>query len=156
VATTRPEAESICAICGCSVHRTANTYGRPTIEGRSHATRHHYVAERFYGRSANRRGELRTAVFGICPWGIEGEAAVFCYDCHEELLHNPVLLQDDIEGFAQLVRAQGLNEERKTDDRGKLAGRIQLLHEVIRTGIQTLPKEQRSSETTDRASEDTP
>jgi hypothetical protein len=49
------------------------------------------VAERFFGRSNNRRGTQRDRVFEECPWGIEGQTAVFCYDCHEELLHNPVL-----------------------------------------------------------------
>jgi len=45
-----------CAICGCQLHRTKDTYARPTVEGRSHATSHHYVAERFFGRSTNHKG----------------------------------------------------------------------------------------------------
>src|SRR2546430_8694767 len=35
----------------------------PTVPGRSHASRHHYVAERFFGRSKNRRGTQRERVF---------------------------------------------------------------------------------------------
>jgi len=73
-----------CAICDCVLHRTAGTYARPTIEGRSHATKHHFVAERFFGRSSNRRGTVTDGVFTSCPWGHEGETAVFCYECHEE------------------------------------------------------------------------
>src|SRR5580765_5408156 len=84
-----------CAICGCELHRTAGTYARATREGRSHATRHHFVAERFFGRSANRRSTQTDSIFAKCPWGIEGLSDVFCYECHEELLHNPVLLPDD-------------------------------------------------------------
>ncbi len=34
-----------CAICNCQLHREQNTYARPTVKGRSHATKHHYVAE---------------------------------------------------------------------------------------------------------------
>jgi hypothetical protein len=39
-----------CAICGCEIHRNGD-YAKPTVKGRSHATRYHFVAERFYGRS---------------------------------------------------------------------------------------------------------
>lgn len=128
----------LCAICGCELHRTANTYARPTLEGRSHATRHHYVAERFFGRSTNRRGTLREPIFAACPWEAEGKSAVFCYECHEELLHNPVLLPQDLERFRELVAIRGLNEQRKDLGRSKLAGRIELLHEVIAAGLATL------------------
>lgn len=75
-----------CAICGCDLHRDGE-YAKPTIKGRSHATRHHFVAERFFGRSANRRGTQRSPIFKKCPWGVEKQSAVFCYECHEELIH---------------------------------------------------------------------
>jgi hypothetical protein len=106
--------------------------------GRSHATKHHYVAERFFGRSGNRPGEIREPVFTVCPWGLEGETETFCYECHEELLHNPVFTLGDIVRFAQLVRAHGLDETEKTESREKLAGRIRLLHEVIDAGLRSI------------------
>lgn len=111
-----------CAICGCTVLRRAGTYARPTPDGRAHATRHHFVAERFYGRSANRSRTVRDGIFVACPWGVEGQTDVFCYECHEELLHNPVFLPADIAAFARLVHARGLDEPEKPDDRRKLAG----------------------------------
>jgi hypothetical protein len=126
-----------CAICGCYVHRTRNTYALPTVEGRSHATRHHLVAERFFGRSTNRR-DKRPPIFDICPWGIAGQHALFCYECHEELIHNPVLLPEDIVRFAGLCRRLGLDEEQKTDARGKIAGRIRLFHDATAVGIRSL------------------
>ena len=132
-----------CAICNCILHRTAGTYARPTSEGRSHATKHHFVAERFFGRSSNRRGTLTEGVFASCPWGHEGETAVFCYECHEELLHNPVLLPEDIAQFASLVKELGLSEEQKLTDRSKLGGRIMLLHEALARGLQSLVEESR-------------
>ncbi len=89
-----------CAICGCELRRTEGTYARPTVEGRSHASKHHFVPERFFGRSNNRRGTQRGKLFVKCPWEVEGQTAVFCYDCHEELLHNPVFLPIDIALFA--------------------------------------------------------
>ena len=130
-----------CAICNCILHRKPDTYGRPTVEGRSHATEHHFVAERFFGRSKNRRGTKTEGVFASCPWSQEGESTVFCYECHEELLHNPVLLSLDITAFAALVRGRGLDEEHKPEDRQKLAGRIKLFHEVITKGIAALSQD---------------
>jgi len=129
-----------CSICGCPLHRKGE-YAKPTVKGRSHATAHHYVAERFFGRSTNRRGTERLGIFDTCPWNLEGEKAVYCYECHEELLHNPVLTPDDVAAFSVLVRKTGLNEAAKTEDRTKIGGRIKLLHEVLRRGLQALSKE---------------
>src|SRR5208282_1070719 len=96
-----------CAICGCQLHRSGE-YATPTVAGRSHATEHHYVAERLFGHSANRHGIKRGGLFGVCPWGYERKTGVHCYECHEELPHNPVLLPDDVSAFARLDRTRGL------------------------------------------------
>jgi hypothetical protein len=131
----------ICAICGCLLHRAKNTYASPTIEGRSHASKHHNVPERFFGRSKNRAGTQREKIFVSCPWGHEGETSIFCYDCHEELLHNPVLLSEDIKRFADIVRNRGLAEDTKTESREKIAGRIKLFQEIIQRGLKEIAKE---------------
>ena len=128
-----------CAVCGCRLHR-GGEYGKPTLEGRAHATKHHYVAERFFGRSGNRPHTERQGVFSKCPWGMERKRAVFCYECHEELLHNPVFLPDDIRSLAQLVRLRRLSERKKPRSRKAIAGRIKLLHQVIEKGLQELLK----------------
>lgn len=134
------DSAEVCAICGCSLHRRPGTYGTLTAEGRSHATRHHFVAERFFGRSSNRPGQ-REGIFRICPWGSERKTDVFCYECHEELLHNPVLLPNDIERFAELVKARRLSERNKGAQRHRIAGRVRLLHEVIDRGLDVLLEE---------------
>ena len=126
-----------CAICGCRIHHEGE-YAKPTTKGRSHATKHHYVAERFFGRSSNRRGEQREPIFKECPWNLAGQTEEFCYECHEELLHNPVLLHTDVRRFAELVKLRRLSESGKTINRDKLAGRIKLLHEVLERGIERL------------------
>ncbi len=126
-----------CVICGCSIHR-GGEYATPTVEGRSHATKHHYVAERFFGRSANRKGEQREPIFNNYPWELEKRSGEFCYDCHEELLHNPIFLPTDISRFAELVKLRGFDEREKTTSKDKLARRIELLHEVIEEGLKTL------------------
>ena len=136
-----------CAICGCPLHRTKNTYANPTPEGRSHASKHHYIPERFFGRSKNRRGTQREKIFDKCPWGYEGETAVFCYDFHEELLHNPVLLPEDIKRLADIVQSRGFAEDKKTESREKIAGRIMLFREVIKRGLQQIEKERSQQDT---------
>lgn len=122
-----------------------NTYARPTVQGRSHATSHHYVAERFFGRSNNRPGTTTDGIFSACPWGYEGQSVVFCYECHEELVHNPVFLPEDVVRFAELVRRRGYSEEIKTESRRLIAGRVELLHEVIARGLSVLNDEREKS-----------
>lgn len=127
----------LCAICGCTLSRSG-VYADETTEGRSYRSEHHLVAERFFGRSANRPGTRRNGVFSSCPWGMEGKSEVFCFECHEELLHNPVLLPDDLKKFAQLVSERGLSENIKGEDRTKAAGRIVLFHEIIARGLKDI------------------
>lgn len=66
---------------------------------------------------------------------------MFCYECHEELLHNPVLLPEDIKRFAELVRYRQLAEEDKPTHRKKIAGRVELFHEIIARGLAALAKD---------------
>jgi hypothetical protein len=73
-----------------------------------------------------------------CPWGQEGVTSVFCYDCHEEMIHNPVLLSGDVKRFADIVKRRGLDENTKTESREKIAGRIKLFHEIIQRGIEEI------------------
>jgi len=73
-----------------------------------------------------------------CPWNCEWQKTVLCYECHDELVHNPVLLPDDIAMLARLVHLRGLAEDTKTADRSRIAGRVQLFHEVIARGFQSL------------------
>jgi hypothetical protein len=124
------------------LHRTRGTYACATVEGRSHATKHHFIAERFFGRSSNRPGTKTEGIFNHSPWGHEGEFGIFCYECHEELLHHPVLLQEDFKLFVDLVQIRGLSEKEKTADRSKIAGRVALLHEVIVLGLKNWQKEE--------------
>ena len=126
-----------CRICHCKLHRSKE-YARPTNKGRAGATRHHFVAERFFGRSTNRRGSSRPAIFSACPWDYEGKDLVLCYECHEELVHNPVLLPEDFEILRELVLAKGFSEEDKPDHREKIAGRIRLFHEAIAMGLRQM------------------
>ena len=52
------------------------------------------------------------------------------------MIHNPVFLPEDIRMLADLVRSRDLDEDQKYESREKIAARIRLLHEVIRTGLE--------------------
>jgi hypothetical protein len=73
---------------------------------------------------------------------LEGKTEVFCYECHEELLHNPVFLPEDIDRLRALVIARRLSESTKDENRDKMAGRIKLLHEVIAAGLLALTEDE--------------
>lgn len=125
-----------CAICGCELHREVNTYAQDSIAGRSHATNHHYVAKRFFIRKNN-----TCEIFQNSPWNINKKITLLCYECHEELLHNPVLLPEDICRLHELVKKKKLSEKIKSKDRKKIAGRVKLFHEIISKGILSLSQE---------------
>jgi hypothetical protein len=126
-----------CAICGCPVHRSGE-HTRPRIAGHSHVATRHRVPERFSPRPAKRRGARKHGLSVACPWGPEKQATVYCYECHEALIHNPVLLPGDVQAFAELVKIRGLNEDDKPSEKDKIARRVMLLHEVLATGLFTL------------------
>ena len=135
-----------CAVCGCVLSQVDGTYGMPTVAGRSHLSKHHYVAERFFGRSKNRPGTKTVGIFTKygCPWLKETEKKkrdIFCFECHEELLHNPVLLPVDIARFAELAQIRGLTEVTKPRDRTRIAKRVVLFHEVIARGLEVVLKQ---------------
>jgi len=149
----KKEKASTCAICGAKIYWGNKTkdYGKPTSSGRSHGSLHHYVPERFFGRSANRKNDPRDGIFSDSPWkeNIPDRAVgAFCFDCHEELIHNPVLLEEQIKNLRELVQVYGLSEDDKTITenlvgREKIAGRIGLFHHVIATGLKCLLDEQK-------------
>lgn len=130
-----------CKICGCEIHRDGD-YAKPTVKGRSHATKHHYVAERFYGRTKNKRTYQEVSpIFGEKDFSeYEGQSGIFCYECHEELLHNPILLPADVEKLAKLVHERKCNEIKKGGSREKIAERIKLFHEIISLGLDEMMK----------------
>lgn len=67
---------------------------------------------------------------------------MFCYECHEELLHNPVLLSKDVERFRELVLVRGISEKKKPAGRAKIAARVVLFHDVIARGLRALHEEE--------------
>jgi hypothetical protein len=74
--------------------------------------------------------------------GTKCQSDVFCYECHEVLLHNPVLLPEDVARFAELVQMRNLAEKVKPANHSKIAGRVVLFHEVISRGLKLLHDEE--------------
>lgn len=136
-----------CNICGCKLERSGEY---ATFEGRAHASRHHHIAQRFL-KTKDKMGNKFQPTFSKCPWEIEKKTVLLCYECHEELIQNPVFLPKDIEKFKQLVKFRKLAENEKPMNRKKLAGRIILLNEVIETGIEQLLRMERKKYRVDGA-----
>ena len=130
-----------CAICNCILEIGKDEYGKHTLKGRRHASGHHYVAKRFFSSKDKKSGKKYKPIFtdSDFPWKIKPkETGTFCFECHEELLHNPVFLPEDIKRFSKLVNSKHYDEPDKTESREKLAKRIELLHDVFDKGIQAL------------------
>jgi hypothetical protein len=68
---------------------------------------------------------------------------LLCYECHEELVHNPVLLPDDLAKLRTLIELRGLGEDAKGEKRDAIAGRVRLFHEVIARGLDELLRDAR-------------
>ena len=135
----RNDKDEHCAICGCALCSKKDTYGKATLEGRGHRSRHHHIAERFFGRSKTRKpGTERPAILKESDWPKYDAPVILCYECHEELIHNPILLKEDLEKFKELVDRDGSSEKEKECSRGKIARRIILFHKVIETGLKQL------------------
>lgn len=134
-----------CQLCGCQLINKKGEYAKPTPTGRSCGTKHHYVAERFWGRTKNKHTHRASPIFvktDLCLQNYNHATGLFCYECHEELLHNPIMLPNDVEKFARLIRKRGCDEtgKKKTKDRHKIGERIKLLEKIISRGLDELLK----------------
>ena len=81
-----------CALCGCELTRGNNI--NPT--GRSS---HHRIPKRLERWTGAFSEELRN------------EEMLMCYFCHEQLLHNPILLPGTEERLAELFAGKGPDEK---------------------------------------------
>lgn len=111
-----------CCLCGRAVNRSGN-YATSTLEGQSHATRHHLVAKR-----------LRPLLDGT-ELGTVLTAPVFCYKCGEVVLHNPPLTPSDLAVFAALIRARRIDQ---LPEDVRVTAVIELFHEAIALGLRLL------------------
>mgnify|MGYP001619825991 CR=1 FL=1 len=123
--------EGNCGLCGCALLRMGK-YGEDNALGRCFPSEHHLVAKRFYGKNKNKRSKI---LDDDDFKKFSNEKIKLCYDCHEELLHNPVLSPDNMKGFKELVRKKHWDERNKKDGKEKIRGRIKLLQEIIDKGI---------------------
>ena len=109
------EATNCCVLCG--IEFTTGAYA--TESGRYNKSEHHLFPTRFkkYGisqRSLAKKLNVETRDF---------DSVHLCYECHEELLHNPVFTSKMIKGLSHLMRGKDLE------------GRVITLSRVIELGI---------------------
>lgn len=76
-----------------------------------------------------------------CQKGTKAKPLSSATNCHEELLHNPVLLPEDVERLSEVVKARCIGEEAKEESLNKLAERIKLFHEIIDKGLNEIETE---------------
>jgi hypothetical protein len=111
-----------CQLCKAELQEgnRNNIYG--TDEGMRHISRHHLFPKRFRNYFTN--DELMK-IFQIETPNILGN---FCYECHEEVLHNLILNREIIDKLSQLFEGK----DKKT--------RIIIFYEIFRMGIETILK----------------
>lgn len=93
-----------------------NIYG--TGEGLNHLSRHHLFPKRFKKYYTN--DEIQKIFHIDNPSSFR----VFCYECHEEILHNIVLNDSMVAGLSTLLDGK----DKKT--------KIKIIHEIIKKGIE--------------------
>ena len=106
-----------CLICGVELveGNPNNKYG--TFEGRNYISRHHLFPQRF--QKYFQENEVLN-IFGITKFN---ERAEFCYDCHEEMIHNLILNKEILEKLNEKMNGKNLKE------------RIQIFHEIFKKGL---------------------
>ena len=58
-----------------------------------------------------------------------------------------MLLPEDIKRLADIIQSRGFAEDKKTESREKIAGRIMLFREVIKRGLEQIEKERSQQDT---------
>ena len=110
-----------CILCG--IEFTTGAYA--TENGRYNRSEHHLFPARFKKyhisqRSLAKKLNLESQDF---------DSVHLCYECHEELLHNPVFTTKMIKELSHLMRGKGLEDKATT------------LSRVIELGIREATKE---------------
>ena len=110
-----------CALCG--IEFTTGAYA--TKNGRFHGSEHHLFPARFKKFHVSQRSLAKKL-------NIESQdfdSVHLCYECHEELLHNPVFTTKMIKELSQLMRGMSFEDK------------VIVLSRVIELGIREAIKE---------------
>ena len=118
------EATDRCVLCGIKF-TTGGVYA--TESGRHNRSEHHLFPARFekFGisqRSLAKKLNVETQDF---------DSVHLCYECHEELLHNPVFTTKMIKGLSHLMKGKSFEDK------------VITLSRVIELGIEEAIKEKR-------------
>ncbi len=109
-----------CLLCGKQLveGNPGNKYG--TKDGMDCISRHHVLPVRFKEYFST---EETSKLFGITDSNLQFN---FCYECHEEVLHNVVVNEGIIQSLSLLF-----NDKSKQE-------RISILHDAVKAGVEQL------------------
>lgn len=109
-----------CSLCGILLveGNPNNNYGKQNAM--DYISRHHAIPVRFKEYFSEKN--LSTN-FGITDLNLRFD---FCYECHEEVLHNLVVNENIIQSLSKLFHKKSKQEK------------IRILHEVLKEGVSQL------------------
>ena len=98
------ETKSQCMLCGIE-YATGVVYA--SEHGRRSRGRHHLFPRRFEKRGMSQEGLARKLDVETRDLGF----VHLCYECHEELLHNPVLTIKMLDELSHLIKGKSLEDK---------------------------------------------
>jgi len=116
------EVTGLCMLCGIKF-TTGDVYG--TESGRHHKSEHHLFPTRLEKYHISQEGLAKKLNVETRDF----DSVYLCYECHEELLLNPVFTTEMIKGLSHLIKGKSLEDK------------VVILSRVIQLGIKEAIKE---------------
>ncbi|HEY9205431.1 MAG TPA: hypothetical protein VIO58_05870 [Candidatus Methanoperedens sp.] len=113
----------VCQLCKTPLKEGNLGYAYGTSEGLTHLSRHHIFPKRLKKYFTN--DEIQKIFHIDNP----SSSMVFCYECHEEILHNIILNDSMVAMLSTLL------------DRKDKKTKIKIIHEILKKGIEEYSKE---------------
>ncbi len=113
-------------LCGIKFSKTG-VYAEKTESGQRYRAEHHLIPKRFEKYHISQRSlaeKLNVGTQDFVP-------VYLCYECHEELLQNPVFTAKMLEELSPLIKGKSLEDK------------VVTLSRVIQLGIREATKEKR-------------
>jgi len=113
---------SKCKLCNVELveGNPNNVYGTQCKKGMHHISRHHYFPQKFKKNGYFSENQI-SDFFSIKDSKIKNN---YCFECHEEVLHN-LILNDSIESKLAIL-FKGKNKQTK----------IKIFHDIFKKGIE--------------------
>jgi uncharacterized CHY-type Zn-finger protein len=119
------EATDHCMLCGIEFPKTG-VYAEKTESGQHYRAEHHLIPKRFEKYHISQRSLAKKLNVGTQDF----VPVYLCYECHEELLQNPVFTTEMIKELSHLIKGKSLEDK------------VVILSHVIELGIREAIKEE--------------